>query len=310
MSGGVGAVRCRLAVLVCTYNRPHRLRHLLDRLEEVRALGATEPFRCVVVDDSPEGSAKDAVGEWLQGSRALDVSYVFHGSRNISLARNAAAASAEDAEWWFLLDDDGSPPLEWMTTLLDAQARSGADLICGGVRYVPPDGAPDWLQRQGFLDVNHYLEDAEPEFGCLANALLRASWWREHPEVRFRPEFGVRGGEDLVFLIDARRAGLSVSWTEQAVVEEDLPSERATLRYQLRRKLWTGNVNTIIDLELGVRSRVRLAGRALLKAAHVLRDTVDGLLSTHQPEGRRRLGQAVFVVGMVLAIVGIDIDHE
>lgn len=299
-----------IAVLVCTYNRPHRLRRLLDRLEEVVALGVTEPFRCVVVDDSPEGSAKDAVDEWLQSSRALDVSYVFQGIRNISLARNAATASASDADWWLLLDDDGSPPLDWMTTLFDAQARSGADLVCGGVRYVPPDSAPSWLGAEGFLDVNHYLEDAEPEFGCLANALLRASWWREHPDVRFRAEFGVRGGEDLAFLIDARRAGMKVRWTEQAVVEEDLPSERATLRYQLRRKLWTGNVNTIIDLELGVRSRVRLLGRALLKSVHVVRDTVAGVLTTRQLEGRRRLGQAAFVVGMALALVGIDINHE
>jgi hypothetical protein len=197
-----------------------------------------------------------------------------------------------------------------MTTLLDAQARSGADLICGGVRYVPPEGAPEWLRTQGFLDVNHYAEDAEPEFGCLANALMRASWWREHSEVRFRPEFGVRGGEDLVFLIEARRAGMAVRWTERAVVEEDLPTPRASLRYQLRRKLWTGNVNTIIDLELGVRSRGRLAGRALLKAGHVIRDTIGGLLARRAFEGRRRLGQAVFVLGMALAIVGIDINHE
>jgi succinoglycan biosynthesis protein ExoM len=263
----------------------------------------------VVVDDSPAASARSVVEDWQTEDHELAVTYVPLGSRNISRARNAAAAAAADREWWFLLDDDCVPEHDWMSNLLAAQRASGADIVCGPVTYVPPEGAPDWLAQQGFLDVNHYPEGAEPEFGALNNALIRAAWWRDHPGVRFRDEFGIRGGEDLVFMIDARRAGAQVRWTERAGVEEALPPARASLRYQLRRRLWTGNVNAIIDLELAVRSRPRLLGRTALKTMHVARDLVGGL-SHRRLEGRRRLAQAAFVLGMLLGTVGVSVNHR
>ena len=137
----------------------------------------------------------------------------------------------------------------------------------------PSGSAPTWLADQGFLEVNHYPEGDEPEFGALNNALIRAAWWREHPEVRFREEFGNRGGEDLVFMIDARRAGARVRWTERAGVRETLPPSRVSLRYQLRRRLWTGNVNAVIDLECAVRTRRRILARTALKAGHLARES-------------------------------------
>jgi succinoglycan biosynthesis protein ExoM len=303
------SVNMAAAVLVCTCGRPSSLRALLDRLDVLRTADPPMPFRCVVVDDSIDGSAKDVVDNWGAVDRALDVSYVYLGQRNISLARNEVARNALSEDWWFLIDDDCLPPFDWMSKLVAAQAATGADILCGGVRYVPADGAPSWLAEEGFLDVNHYDEEAEPEVGSLANALIRASWWRDHPEVRFREEFGRRGGEDLVFMKDARRAGAVVRWTEQAVVEEELPAARSTLRYQLRRQLWTGNVNSIIDLESGARSRPRLLARTVLKGAHLVRDLL-GVAGGRPLHFRRRLGQAVFVVGMLLALIGISIDHR
>jgi glycosyltransferase involved in cell wall biosynthesis len=295
--------------LVCTCDRPASLRALLDRLELIRRGSAPSDFACVVVDDSETGSAGPVVDAWLTGRDRLPVTYVPLGSRNISRARNVAADTASEDEWWFLLDDDCVPDPGWMSGLMAAQQATGADVVCGPVTYVPTGAAPDWLTEQGFLDVNHYSEGAEPEFGALNNALIRAAWWRGHPEVRFREEFGTRGGEDLVFMIEARRAGARVRWTERAGVREDLPTSRASLRYQLRRRLWTGNVNAGIDLECAVRSRRRLLARSALKTGHLTRDVVRGL-GRRRLEGRRRLGQAAFVLGMVLATVGVNLQHR
>ncbi len=286
------------------------LRALLDRLDALRAADPPMPFRCVVVDDSIDGSAKAVVDDWGAVDRALDVSYVYLGQRNISLARNEAARNAVSEDWWFVIDDDCLPPLDWMSKLVDAQAATGADIVCGGVRYVPVDGSPSWLDEEGFLDVNHYDEGAEPEFGSLANALVRASWWRDHPEVRFREEFGRRGGEDLVFMKDARRSGAIVRWTERTSVLEELPAARATLQYQLRRRLWTGNVNSIIDLELGIRSRPRLLAGIMRRTARLVRELAFGVVGRGPRHGHRRLGQAAFIAGMFLAVAGIDIDHR
>lgn len=283
---------------------------MLDRLEVLRVADPPMPFRCVVVDDSIDGSAKAVVDDWAAVGRALDVSYVFLGERNISLARNEAARNAPYEDWWFHIDDDCLPPVDWMSRLVDAQAATGADVMCGSVRYVPVDGSPSWLSEQGFLDVNHYHEGAEPEYGSLANALVRVSWWRDHPEVRFREQFGTCGGEDLVFINDARRAGAIVRWTGQATVEEELPAVRATLRYQLRRRLWMGNVNSIIDLEFKARSRPRLFARCILRGARLVREAVPGIAGRGPLHFRRRLGQASYVGGMLLALIGIRIDHR
>ena len=111
-------------------------------------------------------------------------------------------------------------------------------------------------------------------------------------------------------MIDARRAGAVVRWTARSFVDEAVPAARSTFRYQLRRRLWTGNVNAIIDLECGVRSWPRQFARTGLKALHLVRDVVVGLVRRHPLQGRRRLGQAAFVAGMCLALVGVDMNHR
>ena len=125
------------AVLVCTYDRPAMLDTLLERLEALRDSQPSSPFRCVVVDDHPGGSAKAVVERRRDGG--LDVTYVHAGGRNISLARNAAAAAAIDDEWWFLIDDDCLPADDWMT---DARRGPGGHRGRHRVRSGPLRGRP------------------------------------------------------------------------------------------------------------------------------------------------------------------------
>ena len=302
------------AVLVCTCDRPRSLRALLDRLETIHLGEHPYPFRCVIVDDSMSGSAKEVVDEWIAGGRSLAVQYVYLGSRNISLARNEVARHAVDDEWWFVLDDDCTPSLEWMSHLAETQRATDADIVCSAVRYVPSSGAPDWLTEQGFLDVKHYDEQAEPnteaEFGSLSNALIRSAWWRAHPEVRCREEFGRTGGEDVVFMIDARRAGASIRWTSRATLEEELPAHRATLRYQLRRRMWTSNVRTIVFIRLGIRSRARMAARMAFGIVRLARDVAVGAARRQPWQFRRRIGHVAVIVGGALGVMGIQLHHR
>lgn len=302
-----------MAVAVCTCERNGPLAVLLDALlANAACLAPRAAVGVVVVDDSTTGGARDVALRY-EGRFELGLHYRVAGRQNISLARNLAVETAAGiAEWVAMTDDDCQPECDWLERLLEMQQRTAADAVAGGYRRRAPPGAPPWLTDEPFFEVA-LVSAAEGDAVNVAgtnNSMIRAAWWKGHPEVRFDPGFGRAGGEDVVFYRTAHAAGLRICSAPRAVVFENEPRSRTTLRYQLWLFFWLGNSS------LATRRATREASswRMLLQGGNHVRKAlvrpVGRILRGRGPQARYCLASVLFGAGMMLGALGLRVSHH
>ena len=300
-----------LVVAVCTYRRNGPLRTLLEALERQAASVDRVRVGVSIVDDSPEGMARpvlDAFADRFVGG----LRYANPASGNISTARNTAIETSLDmgADWIMFIDDDCLPSERWIAEMLAMQERTDADLVTGPVDDVAHPSAPDWLTEQPFLNViEKYVDGEEPPYGTTANVLIRGEWLQKHPEVRFRIELGELGGEDMVWFEAARVAGISHRYALSAPVLEQVPPERSSFVYQLRKKLWFGNTMYVTNADHGESpNRLFLRGGKYVVAG-ILRPA-QRLRAGEAPQWRFAVASVAIGVGLMIGRFGVRLNHH
>lgn len=300
-----------VVVVVCTYRRPAVLSRLIDRLVDVAAAaGGQCVLGVVVVDDDPDGSARE-VAAAADGRFDLGLRYIRCGSGNISTARNTAVAAGLDAgSVVAMTDDDCMPDESWLLELLAVLDSTDADAVCGACIDVAPPGAPRWLGDQPFLDdLSDGIDRAPTTRGHVKNLMVTAEFLGRH-DISFDERLGRIGGEDAKYLHDLDIAGADRRFAAAAVVREQLPPERATLRYQLRRRFWFGNTEAVTMLSSGQAGRPRvLAGGCKLIAVAALR-AVRRLVERRPPQLRYTLAELLRGVGRCLGALGFRLEHR
>ena len=307
------AARVRVIASICTYERNDELRRLIDSLlvaaevaTDVAAVGV------VIVDDNADGRARVVADEY--GDRfSLGVHYVHTAARNISVARNAGIEAAlAHADWVALTDDDCVLPREWLTAHLDVARRHGADAVTGSMVLTFPDDSPSWLHDEPFGTIG-LLERADGEAveRCgTNNSMISADWLRANEDVRFDPELGRLGGEDMVFFRTAVQRGLHAHFSAFAPVYEQEPRSRATLRYQLSRARWMGNTEFVTNHRAGDATRLRLALRSLNKMRKAVARPVRRLAARQRPQLRFAAAQLSQAFGLLLGALGKELEHR
>src|SRR5581483_690965 len=307
------SMRPTIAVAVCSYNRNEELSNLLDALLASSAhLGNRAAVGVVVVDDSADGKARSVV-EPYRHRFELGVDYRISGKQNISIARNLAiSAAGEMADWIAMTDDDCEPVVVWLEALLDTQQRMGVDAVTGMmVRLVPP-GSPDWLIDEPFLNVGLECFPKDGEVVTTAathNSMISSRWLKQHPTIRFQPDLGVVGGEDMVFYRSASAAGLRIGYSRRAIVQEKEPPSRLTLKFQLRSFFWHGNSSYVTNVRNGVSPfRMLLHGTKVLTKAVVR--PIHRILHGQTPQLRYCLASVFRAIGMMIGPFGIRVRHH
>jgi succinoglycan biosynthesis protein ExoM len=244
---------------------------------------------------------------------ARGLHYRHSGARNISRARNLGLETAmELADWVAMTDDDQVVVEGWFAAMIDVQRRTGADAVTGPVPLRYPDGCPSWLTDQPFLD---FLEAAprpdgsEVEVCSTGNSMLRSAFLRDHSEIRFRPDLGVVGGEDMVFYRAATQAGLDARYSTEAVCWGEQPPERATYRYMVGTCFWLGNTEFVTNYESGSASRLRLAVRGSRRLVEALARPVQRRRRGEPPQWRYAGAMVARGAGTLVGVIGIKVPH-
>ncbi len=300
-----------VTVAVCTFRRNNLLVSLVqtvDRLAVLEVPGGTVGM--LIVDDSPEGAAADVV-ESLRRTVGITVDYYASAAADISSARNhALQRGAVGSDHVACLDDDCVPSVGWLHESLRISELHQADVVVGHRQFVAAPDAPRWLRDQPFLAENvQYADGSVPASGNTANMLVRSSWL-EGSGVRFRPEMGAVGGEDMVFFADANKAGACIRFAANSICNETCDGKRATFRYQAWRQFWLGNNEAVINRATRHVSRSRLYGRALKRIATGLAHSFRRMLSGRSPQWRWALALTGSGVGLLVGIAGIHLRHR
>lgn len=129
-----------ISVIVCTYNRAPILRKMLNSFFR-QPLGDLEGHELIVVDNNSTDSTERITEEFLHYPC---IQYVRYGVQGLAHARNRAWAEAR-GDYIAYLDDDVMVGEQWMRSLVDCIAQTGASFIYGRVHLVFKSNPPEWL---------------------------------------------------------------------------------------------------------------------------------------------------------------------
>ena len=249
----------RVTVAIPTARRAGSLRRLLAALPAALA-GVTADV--VVVDNDPAEPADTVVA-----ASPVPVRYLVEPRPGSAFARNRAVAEVR-TELVAFLDDDVVPHPGWLAGLIVAMAP-GVVAAGGPVVLDPLAPRPPWFRDAGlggYLSAHDLGPESRDlvagEYLLTANAVFLTEALRAVGG--FDPRLGPRPGAQLVaddvHVVRAlQRAGGRVVWQPAAGVTHELPAERTSRRWLLRRAYLQGRSDWLLDEEV---LRVRRAGGA------------------------------------------------
>lgn len=284
----------RVAVAVATYRRPAGLQATVDSLQVARG---QQPFRLLVVDNDPQGSARDVVVD-----PALELDYRVEPRPGIAAARNRLLEGLRpDDDCVVFLDDDEVVDPDWLHALVSSWQSSGADVVVGPVLPVLEPGAPAWVRRGGFFDRPRQETGSPVRWPATNNVLISRPALELLAGEHFSEAWSATGGSDSELFARLRRAGARILWCDEAVVSESVPASRASARWLWRRGVRLGNVSARLK-----QSRVPRAGLVAIgvgRAAYGVLATLAGLLLRGHVQARHAM-HVPKGVGMAAAALG------
>lgn len=246
-----------LSIVVPTFRREGYLPPLFAAVSGQRA-DLSDPVELVLVDNSPEGSARTV--------QAPDfVRYVHEPRAGVANARNRGVAEAQGTHVIFL-DDDELPAPGWLAAFADA-ARLGARAAFGAVEprfEAPPPPAlfaplDRIFSRRLPAAAGAEVQSLRAYLGSGNSMFARATLALVDPP--FDSSFNA-GGEDVwLFRQLDDRHQVPMIWCPAALVHELVPPRRASMDFLRQRRFSDGQLRCLVESDAG---GLRAAGRVAL----------------------------------------------
>lgn len=235
-----------VAICVATYRRPEGLRKLLDSLNILTFTGTVPRITVVVVDN--DAWSRLIAADVRVGYPCI---YRIEPHRGLAAVRNACLdAAPSDADFVAFIDDDEWAAPEWLDALLAMQRETDADIVQGVVLPDYPRKPPRWMRSGRYHEVGPFENGQALGHGASGNVLIRRSAIAE-TGARFHADFNATGGEDVDFFHHLLQRGSRIIAASNAVAYEDVPHERMTLAWILRRRFRTGHTLGMIAQRQG-----------------------------------------------------------
>ncbi len=246
-----------LSIIVPTFRRESYLPPLFAAVA-AQIAGLSDPVELVLVDNSPEASARDIPAPAF-------VRYIHEPRTGVAHARNRGVAEAQGGHVIFL-DDDERPAPGWLDAFATA-ARRGDRAVFGSVEPQfeadPPPALRAPLDRifsrrlpaasgAEVQSLRAYLGSGNSMFARATLALV---------DPPFDTSFNA-GGEDVwLFRQLVDQHSVPMIWCPEALVHEVVPPRRATMAFLRARRFSDGQLRCLVESDAG---GLRAAGRVAL----------------------------------------------
>lgn len=279
-------------IAICTFQRPF----LAQTLRSIGKLEmADHAVRIIVADNDTVPSARPLV-DALRAELPFALHYVHAPSANICIARNACLDAAE-ADYLAFVDDDEVVSPAWLTSLVERAKASGATAVLGPVHAVYSATAPAWMAAGDFHSTQPVFVNGTIRTGYTCNVLIRLAG--PVREQRFDPALGRSGGEDTDYFYRLTALGGTIDYAPDALVEEPVPADRATMAWLIRRRLRFGQTHGAL-LRSSPLSALPMVG------AKIFYCSLMAALTAFSPVQRRRNWlRAILHVGVAGGILGV-----
>lgn len=229
----------RIDICICTFRRAH----LADTLRSVAKIDVAKHEVRIIVADNDETSSAYPLVATLETELPFPVHYVHAPASNICIARNACLDAA-DADFVAFIDDDELVARDWLTALIDTAEKTSAAATLGPVNALYADDAPAWMRQGDFHSTYPVFVDGAIRTGYTCNVLIR--WSAPFRALRFDTKLGRSGGEDTDFFYRLTALGGTIAYAPEAIVEEHVPADRATMAWLIRRRLRFGQTHGML----------------------------------------------------------------
>ncbi len=280
-------------VCVCTFRRAS-VADLLASLAKLETPGWR--MRVIVADNDDTPSARGTV-EAAFTKLGLNGLYIHAPARNISVARNACLNAARAPLVAFIDDDETARP-DWLAQLISNQEATGAGVVFGRVIAAYAPDAPGWMPAADMHSTPPPIRNGEIVGGYTCNVLMRRD---AVGALRFDPAFGRSGGEDTTFFAQLQRAGVTMTYASNAIVDEPIPPARSTLEWLKTRAYRAGQTWGLLQIRNG-KSKPVLIGMSLAKMAFCL--VTAGLTFWSPARWRRAVVRSRLHAGVMGAATG------
>jgi len=221
-----------ISVVIPTFCRPERILHTVNSVLDQKNI--TAKVEIIVLDNDPKASAKQIIAELIQSNPHWQVVYGHEPSPGVANARNAALKLAQGDLIAFLDDDQFATP-HWLHDIIKVQEQTNADIVFGPVQGRVQGNVPhkQYIERSFSNSGPTESGVIKHFYGCGNSLFNRRRFFRE--DLVFNPATNEIGGEDCELYCRVEQAGAVFAWAASALVFEEVPNERATLRYNFIR---------------------------------------------------------------------------
>ncbi len=179
---------------------------------------------------------------------------------NIATARNLVLDHSRHA-LLVLVDDDEFPTPGWLSALLELQQEYDCDAVAGPIVPVFAPGTAAWVRGVDIHNARGLARGDQLDFAASGNVLIHKPGTQG---LRFDEAYGKTGGSDTDYFLRLKDAGVVLRWAPAAIVHEDIPADRSTVRYTLRRCLIQGrNYRRILQQRRAMGPKPLFLARAL-----------------------------------------------
>jgi succinoglycan biosynthesis protein ExoM len=222
-------------VCLATYKRPELLWDALQSLANQK-LGSIQ-MRIIVVDNDRDETARVTV-ESFRSTVMFEVIYDVEPCQSVSMARNRALSHVR-ADYIAFLDDDEIAPTDWLSSLLGILELYKADVVFAPVWGILPPDAPKWAQTTPIFQRPRKATGTSVKHGGAGNVMIRRDALGS-PIQLFDLAYGLSGGEDIDYFYRLYQMGRRMVWCDEALVSEQVPANRLTLKWVRQRAFSSG----------------------------------------------------------------------
>ncbi len=230
-----------ITLLVCTYNRSHDLREMLETAMAQETDGAFT-YEVLVVDNNSTDDTRPVVEEFLARGHQ-NLRYVFESRQGKSYALNTGLSMLR-GDIFTICDDDFLLPKDWLKNIFEAfSAHPEVSFVSGKVLPAWEGEEPSWLTPEHWSAIavtdygeNEFYADQDNQI-CLLACSFRIS------DVMavggYNPKLGVTKNqigstEDLEILMRLWKSGRKGIYLPHIWFQHKVSSDRYTKKYHRR----------------------------------------------------------------------------
>lgn len=270
-SKNIDVKNVELVVTIPTYKRPEQLKLTLQSLVNQTS---DIKFAVIVMDNHEDAEGAKSAQDFLSSNGLEGIIILAHDRGNCH-AYNAgwktALSEFKNFQYLAVIDDDEAADPRWIEALVQTVKTYKTDIIGGPqVQTFETNAAEVWKRHPVFLP--HYEETGRvPILYSSGNVLISRHVLDHMPSPHLDPLFNFIGGGDSDFYSRCKLEGFTFAWCNDAIVLEDVPSQRATFKWVNARSLRNGSISSIIDTKRSGRRLKTLTKSLLLLATSPIR---------------------------------------